>query len=180
MAGRGRGEMDPSACHINILLASDLIIIKQPIYTVRHVMLVNCTKKKKKKNPTACNIKPSNLMPTPLGESLKFSSFCLPSLFFLSWMCLCHKSPASGFPFFPSTSKRHNLYLSGVNGSQSKGGGGRPATKARQTWTHFGLIPRSSDTDALSRPLIQLHTTPFSLWMRRSRLNVPPMQYQMI
>lgn len=120
MAGRGRGEMDPSACHINILLASDLIIIEQPIYTVRHVMLVNCTKKKKRKNPTACNIKPSNLMPTPLGESLKFSSFCLPSLFFLSWMCLCHKSPASGFPFFPSTSKHHNLYLSEVNGSQSK------------------------------------------------------------
>lgn len=100
MAGRGREEMDPSACHINILLASDLIIIKQPIYTVRHVMLVNCTKKKKK-NPTACNIKPSNLMPTPLRESVKLSSFCLPSLFFLSWMCLCHKSPASGFLFSP-------------------------------------------------------------------------------
>lgn len=42
------GEMDPSACHINILLASDLINIKKPIYTFRHVMLVNCTKKKKK------------------------------------------------------------------------------------------------------------------------------------
>ena len=130
MAGRGREEMDPSACHINILLASDLIIIKQPIYTVRHVMLVNCTKKKKKIR-TACNIKPSNLMPTPLGESLKFSSLCLPSLFLLSWMCLCHKSPGSGFLFLlftPNTlfffhvfpieeEERYNLYLRGVNGS---------------------------------------------------------------
>lgn len=99
MAGRGREEMDPSACHINILLASDLIIIKQPIYTVRHVMLVNCTKKKKK-NPTACNIKPSNLMPTPLGESDPLFFLSTVSLL-LSWICLCHESDGPLFILFP-------------------------------------------------------------------------------
>lgn len=97
MAGRQRGEMDPSACHINILLASDLIIIKKPIYTVRHVMLVNCTKKKK--NPKACNIKPSNLMPAPLDEPLKYSSFSLPSPLHLSQICLCHNSSSTTFFF---------------------------------------------------------------------------------
>lgn len=65
--------MDLSVCHINILLASDLIIIKQPIYTVRHVMLVNCTKRGGK-NPSTCNIKLSNLMATPLGGFKLFFS----------------------------------------------------------------------------------------------------------
>lgn len=54
---------------------------------------------KRKRNPKACNIKPSNLMPTLLDEPVKFSSFSLPSLFCLSQMCLHHKSSATTFLF---------------------------------------------------------------------------------
>lgn len=50
-------------------------------------------------------------MPTPLGESLKSCSVCLSSLSFLSWMCLCHKSPGSRFLFPPLATARESITI---------------------------------------------------------------------
>lgn len=144
--------MDPSACHINILLASDLIVIKKPIYTVRHVMLVNCTKKKEK-NPKACNIKPSSLMWAPVDEPLKFPSFCLPSQLRLSQMCPCHKSSAATFLFI-LWSIKHNW---GGDGGRRKGCDDALISDTASVWSPFKSfrrcllsIRRSSDDERRS------------------------------